>query len=312
MMPRVVVNRVFLLGLDALYREAMKRHERTELLACAKATAAALRIGPADVPVEGYYAEEAPLTEYFRLMRALQATDRGRVPEVVNLPSFLRLKEVTESSIFGVPEVEGGLLRQSRDSLSQALLDTRPQWTIPVLTAAAAVAARSSGDCSLVGLAARAQDSVALCALRESIVVHVLRIPLGIGPTSPPKFVWAVDPDLIEPAERLIQTFNTLFEERLPAAIPDNAELYCNAYERTDVEGRCVCLGFDEPQNPAGRYHWAICYDSAGQLTVQDFWHPDLWTTASYQAVLALTGRCPELPLRAGPNDPGTYGDIRL
>ena len=141
MEPRVVDNRVFLLGLDVRYREAMKWREGTELLACARATAA-----------------------------------------------------------------------------SQALLDTRPRWTIPVLTAAAAVAARSSDDCSLVGLAARAQDSVVLCALRESTVLYVVTVFMGRGPTSPPKFVWAVDPDLVEPAGRFIQTFNTLFEERLPAA----------------------------------------------------------------------------------------------
>lgn len=312
MAPRVVDNRFFLLGLDVLYREAMRHHERTELLSCARATAGALRIAPADVPVEGYYAEEAPLTEYFRLMRALHATDRGRIPEVANLPSFLRLKEVTGSSIFGVPEVEGGLLPQSRDSLSRALLDTRPRWTIPVLTAAAAVAARSSDDCSLVGLAARAQDSVVLCALRESTVLYEIRVYLGMGPTSPPKFVWAVDPDLVVPAERFIQTFNALFEERLPAAIPDNAELYWDACERADVEGRCVCLGFDDPQNPTSGYHWAICYDSAWRLTVQDFWHPDVWTSAAYRKLLGRGGRCPELPPRAGPNDPGTHGDIRL
>lgn len=309
---RVVDNRVFLLGLDALYRKAMKHHERTELLACARATSAALRIAPADVPVEGYYAEEALLTEYFRLMRALQAAEHRRIPEVANLPSFLRLKEVTGSSIFGVPEVEGGLLPRSRDSLSQALVDTRPEWTIAVLTAAAAAAARSSDDCSLVGLAARTQDSVVLCALRESIVTYVYRVALGRGHPPPPQFVWAVDPDLAEPAQRFIQAFNSLFEEALPAANPDNTKRYWDAYSSTDIAGRCVCLGVDDPARSTRYYHWAICRDSAGQLTVQDFWHPDVWTTAAYQAVLALEGRCPELPLRAGRNDPGTYGDIRL
>src|SRR5512143_3933390 len=226
----VVDNRVFLLGLDALYREAMKHHERTELLACARATAAALRIGPADVPVEGYYAEDAQLTEYFRLMRALQATDRGRIPEVASLPSFTRLKEVTGSPIFGVPELEGGLLPRSRDSLSQALVDPRPERPTPVLTATAAAAARSSDDFSLVGLAARAQDAVVLCALRESIVTYVYRVALGRGHPPPPRFVWAVDPDLAEPAQRFVRAFNTLFEEELPAAIPDNAKRYWDAY----------------------------------------------------------------------------------
>lgn len=68
----VVNNRVFLLGLDELYRESMKTHERHELLICARETADALSVAPADVPIEGYYTEDEDLTEYFRLVRALQ------------------------------------------------------------------------------------------------------------------------------------------------------------------------------------------------------------------------------------------------
>jgi hypothetical protein len=49
---RIVDNRVFLLGLDELYREAMKRHERDELLGCARETGSALAIPPADVPTD--------------------------------------------------------------------------------------------------------------------------------------------------------------------------------------------------------------------------------------------------------------------
>ncbi len=62
---RVITNRIFLLGLDELYREAMKQNERGELLACARITAKALSLEPADVPVEGYYSEDDELTEYF-------------------------------------------------------------------------------------------------------------------------------------------------------------------------------------------------------------------------------------------------------
>ncbi len=74
---RVVDDRVFLLGLDKLYRDAMKQHERGELLGCARRVAEALHVTPADVPVEGYYAEDERLTEYFRLVRALQDVDEG-------------------------------------------------------------------------------------------------------------------------------------------------------------------------------------------------------------------------------------------
>ncbi len=76
--PHVVDNRVFLLGLDDLYRRAMKWNEGFELLRCAREVAWALHVQPAAVPVEGYYAEDEHLTEYFRVLRALQAETNSR------------------------------------------------------------------------------------------------------------------------------------------------------------------------------------------------------------------------------------------
>src|SRR4051794_3800522 len=96
---RVVDNRVFLLGLDDLYRDAMKRHERDELLRCARETAAVLEVPPADVPIEGYYNEDEALTEYFRLMRALQEVPGLRSVEVRDLAAFKRLREITEAPL---------------------------------------------------------------------------------------------------------------------------------------------------------------------------------------------------------------------
>ena len=69
---RVVDNRVFLLGLDELYREKMKLHERGGLLNAARTTCGALGVEPQNGPVEGYYSEDEFLTEYFQRMRALQ------------------------------------------------------------------------------------------------------------------------------------------------------------------------------------------------------------------------------------------------
>ena len=63
MLPCVVDNRTFLLGLDYLYRTAMERHERHELLPCARRVAAALHVVPAALPAEGYYGDEADLAE---------------------------------------------------------------------------------------------------------------------------------------------------------------------------------------------------------------------------------------------------------
>jgi len=87
----IVDNRVFLLGLDALYRERMKRHESTKLLACARAVTAKLDVRPADVPIEGYYTETRRLTEYFRLVRCLQAIKNGLATRVSNMREFQRL-----------------------------------------------------------------------------------------------------------------------------------------------------------------------------------------------------------------------------
>src|SRR5215213_7413671 len=94
---RVVDNRVFLLGLDELYRESMKGHERVELLRCARETATVLAVGPAEVPIEGYYAEDEDLTEYFRLVRALQEVPNRREAELAHLAGFKRLRQVIES-----------------------------------------------------------------------------------------------------------------------------------------------------------------------------------------------------------------------
>ncbi|HEY2909637.1 MAG TPA: hypothetical protein VGI99_05300, partial [Gemmataceae bacterium] len=75
----------------------MKRHERGELLKCARETANALSVPAADVPIEGYYAEDEKLTEYFRLVRCLQQVPWSRQLDVAGLSSFQRLKQVAES-----------------------------------------------------------------------------------------------------------------------------------------------------------------------------------------------------------------------
>src|SRR5215831_10740273 len=137
---KVVDNRVFLLGLDKLYRDAMRQHEHGELLTCARRVAKVLRVSPADVPVEGYYAEEDALTEYFLLMRALKSVRKEAKSSVDTCSEFRRLVAVASSPIFGVPQHED-LLPIGRDPLSRALLESRP-WTLGGLTAAARDIAR--------------------------------------------------------------------------------------------------------------------------------------------------------------------------
>lgn len=121
---RIVTNRVFVLGLDELYREAMKCHERTELLQCAEEVASVLSLAPGNVPVEGYYTESPELTRYFQLVRTLQNVPQEREAEVSDVKSFQRLKQVTGSLIFGTPADQRYLLPTGKDALSIAMKQT--------------------------------------------------------------------------------------------------------------------------------------------------------------------------------------------
>ena len=283
----VVDNRVFLLGLDDLYRSAMKRNESLELLRCAREVAWTLHVKPAEVPVEGYYAEDARLTEYFRLFRALQEEPNTRVAAVERLPAYQRLYEVTSSPLFGRPRNEDKLLPVGHDALSNALQQLAPHWTIPTLTAAADQAARAMDDYSLVGLAARTQDPVVLAALRESVVLYAE--PLLAGSMSkplPPVYEWRVDAELAHQANRFIRTLNALFPvgTPLPAAAAENAQKYWNAGVKNTmaIVGRCVRVGYDDRRNPVMHYHWGITR-SQGALEVEEFWAPEIWTTERYR-----------------------------
>ncbi len=192
---RLVDNRTFLLGLDKLYRDSIRRHECTELLLCARAVAGALGIEPADVPVEGYYAEDPRLTEYFRLVRALQNADEHLIPSVESLPEFKRLRAVASAPLYGKSVQQRKLLPVGRDALSEASDKTDP-WTASALIESAEKAARELDDISLVGLAARLRDPVVLAALRESVVLYAEVIAAAAARPATPDYVWEVDADL--------------------------------------------------------------------------------------------------------------------
>jgi len=277
----VVNNRVFLLGLDELYRTAMKKHERGELLVCAQRIATSLDVQPADVPVEGYYTEHADLTTYFQLVRALQGVPLERASEVDSLPQFRRLLAVTSSPIFG-PPIRKFLLPKGNDPLSVALEAARSEeeWTVALLTAAAGKVARETDDHSLVGLASRVEDPVVLAALRESVVLYAKEVTL-LGMVWP-KFVWRVDPELCAAAQRFVDTFNALFGPELPPPTAQYAHAFGGGIDEFKIVGRCVRLGrTDEPQ--PRYYHWAVVKGSDEQLTVNEFWAPEIWTTERYR-----------------------------
>ena len=277
----VVTDRVFLLGLDELYRTAIKGHERGTLLACAGRVAEALDLEPADVPVEGYYTEEADLTSYFRLMRALQNVPLERETEVKALPQFRRLLDVTASPIYGRP-IREHLLPTGRDPLSAALRDAGSprEWTVPLLAASAAAKARETDDYSLVGLACHAKDPVLIAALRESVVLYAEAVT--IGSITWPQFEWQVSPELSARAQRFVDAFNTLFGRELPPPTPQYAHAFGASANESGILGRCVRLGQTNDPEPE-YYHWAIATEPGDQLTVHDFWAPELWTTERYR-----------------------------
>jgi hypothetical protein len=279
----VVNNRVFLLGLDELYREAMKRHERDELLRCAKETASALSVASADVPIEGYYSEDERLTEYFRLVRALQQVPKDLEPKVASLAAFKRLRQVSESPIFG-PQSKGlYLLAVGEDALSVALKKTFPEWTVENLTSAAYGCVAESSDFSLVALAALSRDAVVLAALRESVVLYAMAVG-GSAMRSEPEYVWEVDEIIQKRAAQFVETFNDLFGERLPRPAPENAKEFWMASSEWKVIGRCVRVGFDDSVRPIRQYHWAIDRDAKYRPIVRDFWDTVIWTTERYCA----------------------------
>ena len=282
----VVDNRVFLLGLDEIYRETMKRHECGELLQCARKISQILSIPPANVPIEGYYYESEELTEYFRLLRALQEVPKSRESELHAEPAFRRLRQITESNIFGTPVEDNHLLSVSRDALAKALIDCRPDdWTIESLTSQAYHQAQASDEISLVALAALSRDAVVLTALVESVVIYREWILLGAkrAETIRIEYVWEVDEIIEKRAQKFVSTFNELFNESIPAPGPRNAERFWAASDQSKIVGRCVRIGVNPLGTPREYYHWAIDLDAGKQLTVKDFWDSKVWTTERYR-----------------------------
>ena len=195
----------------------MKGHERTaNYWRARERVSTALHQAPADVPVEGYYSEESALTTYFRLMRALQAVSLERAPEVEAIPEFHRLLTVTSSPIFGSPSERALTPDRQRLALGSPPRYDMAQWSVPVLTAAAAKVARATDDFSLVGWRPRAEDRRR--ARGSARVRGALCFMAVTGGFAVPRFeyVWQVDPALAERPSRFVDAFNGLFGPELP------------------------------------------------------------------------------------------------
>jgi hypothetical protein len=278
---RTITNRVFLLGLDDMYRFAMKRHESEELLACALETTAALSVEPDDVPIEGYYTESPELTRYFLLMRALQQVGKDREPEVIRLKSYTRLKQVASSPIFGENKKTSALFPQGKDAITFALKETFPDWTVPNITAVAYEIAAGSEDYSLVGLSALTKDPAVIAACRESVVLYA-EAYVEIEDSPEPDYLWRVDEIIERRAKTFVTAFNDLMGESLPEPCATNAHAYYEAFSDVDILGRCVRIGSDIRVDPIRHYHWAID-EVGGAYQVKDFWDTELWTTRRYR-----------------------------
>lgn len=283
---RMVTNRVFLLGLDELYRQAMKRHESAELLQCAEEVASVLSLVPGNGPVEGYYSESPELTRYFQLVRTLQTVPQERKVEVSGVKSFQRLQQVTQSPIFGTPANQPYLLPASKDALSIAMKQTFPAWTIANLTAETFHIAIDSDDYSLVAIAALSKDPVVLAACRESVVLYAFAVAGSAYISEEPEYLWQVDPLIAQRATKFVRTFNQLFNESLPEPTSKHAREYFVACREWKLVGRCVRIGFDDSSKPIRHYHWAITQGTDQPLMIEEFWDNELWTTQRYQTKL--------------------------
>lgn len=279
---RKVGNRELLLGLDYAYREAMKVFEAETLLPAAEAVAGRLAVQPGDDPVEGYYGESPALTRYFQLARALQEVPASKQEHVNDLAEFLRLREVTQSPIFGIPGDQTFLFPKCRDALYFALQSLPPDaWSLIRLTELAAKEAEARDDCSLVGLACRARDPVCIAALRESVVLYA-EVMLGMARSVRYRYAWEVAPTITDAANRFIAEVNALLSVSIPEAHESNVEYYYHTSRNDKISGRCVRIGLDDRNRPVRHYHWAVNGDVDAYF-VEDFWSDSLWTTDKYR-----------------------------
>jgi hypothetical protein len=283
-----VGNRELILGIDHLYRDAMKCLEVDRLLPAAERVASVLGISPAEGPVEGYYGESESLTRYFRWMRALQQVSDNSRAHVASLPDFDLLWSVTQSPLYGVASDAPVLLPARRDALYFALDGLPPaQWTIPDIVEASHREAIARDDCSLVGLACRARDAVCIAALRESVVLYAEVAMAMAARLVRVRYAWAADPELSAAAKRFIDAFNAFVTGALPPADPSSAEAYFHAARNNHILDRCVRIGYNDQVMPVQHYHWAVDWGQDA-YQVNAFWSEELWTTERY----ANKGRC--------------------
>ncbi len=279
---RVVDDRVFLRGLDQMYRDGIMLHERGELLRAARVVAVKLDVERADIPADGYYGKDEKLKEYFQLLRALQNEPKGRHESVREMREYRRLLAVTSSPIFGAASnLEERLLPAGRDPLT-VVLNLQGEWSLDRIVELAHREAQESDDYSLVALACLTRDAVLLTALRESAQLYAERARFARKAEPPRRYIWRVDPEIARRGALFVTAFNALFGEELPEPIAENAQDFHDAGTTWNPSGRCVCIGQTQT-DPARYYHWAIVSAADGSFSVEEFWDDMEWSTGQYR-----------------------------
>lgn len=272
-MRTVIDDQAFVVGLSELFRQEMKAYEVTSLLPLAESVCETLGLSPADVPIEGYYAESTELQRFFRLIRSLQNAGSGDNFPDSTQRAIYRLREVLNSPAMGRVENHDRLIARTTSAFGEAL-QTLSSWSIDSLSRQAQLLVRKD-DAGLLAVAAAAGNPVGLCAARETMA---LMADVELAETQLPEFDWRVSEHVAEVADRFICTLAKATGIQLPQPNATSSLAYGMAAADAELIGRCILVG-ERNGTPCPYYHWYIDLQD-GQPRVKDFWSDTIWTTA--------------------------------
>jgi hypothetical protein len=271
-MDVVVDDRLFVVGLCELSRDALSPYEVTTLLPRAEAACRTLAIEVSAVAIEGYYSESPELERFFTLVRALQ---RARMPSVAPGPgadAIHFLRRVFCSPAMGrVADMEHVIPRAS-SPFGQALREAR-SWSVATLCEQARALVGPS-DAGLVAVASATADPIALCVARETVA---LSADVEFAEPEPPNYVWVVSGTVAQVAARYVAALAETTGITLPDPVPTSAARYGGAGQKAELNGRCILVG-EQPASEYPFYHWYV--DARGMTPVViDFWSSHVWST---------------------------------
>lgn len=281
-MAIAVDDRLFVIGLAELLRQAMKGYEVATLLPLAESAGKALALTPSAEPVEGYYGESASLERYFRLIRAMQ---QAEMPTVVPEPArdaLTRLRAFFDAPAMGRVEASDRVLPRVTSPFGEALR-TLADWSVDALSRQARQLV-GADDAGLLAVAAAAGDPVALCVARETAALAA-EVELAEEDEPMPGFVWAVTEPVAAVAGRFVVALAKSTGIRLPEPVAASADLFGQAASAADIDGRCILVG-ERSGNPYPFYHWYVVRRDGCDM-VRDFWSSVIWTTSDLRRLPA-------------------------